>query len=131
MSTNTPFIEITFDRTQYPRMIPFRKPYFTHISLTVARSVLSSLEPYWPCIRTLNISTESTYQFVRQCFRRIAVVPGLASTAFAAPAIEPAKAICCNERSGKGETTRLDAAYAANSKELTPAIPSSGLAMPE
>jgi hypothetical protein len=57
--------------TQYPRMIPFRKPHCDHISFTTSRRRLSVAEPYWACIRTLNIST------------------GLAKTAFAAPAIAP------------------------------------------
>lgn len=43
--------------TQYPRMMPRLKPQSFNISDTTARSRLSEAAPYWPCIRTLNIST--------------------------------------------------------------------------
>lgn len=56
--------------------------------------------------------------------------PGLARIAFAAPAIAPAMAISFRDSCGNGETTRLEYTYEANSKELTPAIPRRGLAIP-
>lgn len=57
-------------------------------------------------------------------------LPGLARMALIAPAMPPARAICGILKSGKGETTRFDATYAAKRREFTPAIPRSGLAMP-
>lgn len=62
-------------RTQYPRMIPFFQPYLEYISPTMSLRRLGFV-PYCACSRTLNIST------------------GLARTAWTAPAIEPAAAIC-------------------------------------
>jgi hypothetical protein len=56
--------------------------------------------------------------------------PGLARIAFAAPAIPPAIAISLRDSCGKGETMRLEYTYDANNKELTPAIPRRGLAIP-
>ena len=43
--------------TQYPRIIPFRKPQSLHISLMTPPKRLSVTAPYCPCILTLNIST--------------------------------------------------------------------------
>jgi hypothetical protein len=74
---------------------------------------LSDGFPYWPCIRTLNIST------------------GLARIAFAAPAIAPAAAVSLKESCPNGEMMRFEIPYAAKSSELTPAIPRRGLAIPE
>lgn len=50
--------------------------------------------------------------------------------AFAAPAIEPAAAICAIERSGKGEMIRLERENAPKRREFTPAIPRRGEAIP-
>ena len=55
--------------------------------------------------------------------------PGLARMAFAAPAIAPATAISFSDK-GYGEIIRLEMPYEANRRELTPAIPRRGLAMP-
>ena len=99
-------------RTQYPRMIPLRNPHSDHISLATSRKRLSNGFPYWPCIRTLNIST------------------GLARIEFAAPAMAPAAAVSFNESCPNGEMIRFEMPYAAKSSELTPAIPRRGLAIP-
>lgn len=56
--------------------------------------------------------------------------PGLARTALAAPAMDPASAICAILRSGKGLTIRFATEKAPKRSELTPAIPSNGLAIP-
>jgi hypothetical protein len=50
--------------------------------------------------------------------------------AFAAPAIPPASAISFNERLGNGDMIRFEKPYEAKRRELTPAIPISGLNMP-
>ena len=42
--------------------MPFLKPQSLHISLATARKRLSPGEPYWPCMRTLNISTAKPRQ---------------------------------------------------------------------
>ena len=55
--------------------------------------------------------------------------PGLARTAFIAPAIAPAAAISFND-SWKGDMMRFDTPYAANSREFTPAMPTKGLNIP-
>jgi len=93
-------------------MIPFRNPDSAHISLATTRKRLSNGFPYWPCIRTLNIST------------------GLARTELAAPAMAPAAAVSFSESCPKGEMMRFEMPYAAKSSELTPAIPRRGLAIP-
>lgn len=46
--------------------------------------------------------------------------------ALAAPAMDPASATCLMDKSGYGETIRLDAPYAENSSELTAATPIRG-----
>lgn len=117
--------------TQYPRMMPFLKPQSLHMSLTTARKRLSPGEPYWPCMRTLNISTTKPSQLLPSVrVVHVRVSPGLARIAFAAPAIAPAKAISLRESWGKGEMMRFETPYAAKSSEFTPAIPINGLAMP-
>lgn len=50
--------------------------------------------------------------------------------AFAAPAIPPARAISFSERLGNGDIRRFETPYEAKRRELTPAIPISGLNMP-
>ena len=50
--------------------------------------------------------------------------------AFAAPAMAPASAVCGRERLPKGLIRRFEAPYEAKRSELTPAIPTRGLAMP-
>lgn len=55
-------------RTQYPLIIPFLNPDWA-TSAKTARSRLSSAEPYWPCMRTLNISTNTTRGIVRHLAR--------------------------------------------------------------
>lgn len=55
---------------------------------------------------------------------------GLARTDCATPAPIPARAVCGSDSSPNGEMARLHVPYAANSSELTAAIPMSGLAMP-
>lgn len=89
-------------------MIPFLKPQSRHISVTTARSRLSVEAPYWPCIRTLNISTarEACCDYTFLTGRLNA--PGLARMALAAPAIAPAAAISFKERFGKGEIILLE-----------------------
>jgi hypothetical protein len=42
----------------------------------------------------------------------------------------PAREICGRDNWGNGEIIRLEMPYDANSREFTPAIPTSGLAMP-
>lgn len=101
------------------------------MSRTTALRRLSVVAPYWPCIRTLNISTEVQVRHLTQGpdnEKRHA--PGLARTEFAAPAMEPAAAISLRERSGKGEMILFEIAYDVNKSEFTPAIPIKGLAMP-
>ena len=99
-------------RTQNPRMTPFRNPHSAHISLTTTRNRLSPGLPYWPCIRTLNIST------------------GLASTEFTAPAMAPAAAVSFSESCPNGEMMRFEMPYAPKTSEVTPAIPRRGLVIP-
>ena len=50
--------------------------------------------------------------------------------ALAAPAMAPANAISFKESWGKGEMMRLEMPYEAKRRELTPATPSRGLAIP-
>ena len=81
-------------------------PFFPHFphhdsqSLVVLASVLS-LHPDLEHLDFLEFS-----ELVMRAWN--ADEPGLARIAFAAPAIAPAAAICCRDKSGKGEMTRLD-----------------------
>lgn len=88
-------------------MMPRLKPQPLHISDATVRSRLSETAPYWPCIRTLNISTIKQGRTRRYSEWR-SDLPGLARMAFAAPAIAPAIAISFRERSGNGDIMRFE-----------------------
>ena len=74
-------------------------------------------------MRILNISTCSVNEVKGA---KDAARTGDANMALTAPAMLPASATCLTLKSGYGETSRLLAPYAMNSKELTAAIPSNG-----